>query len=236
MGKLLFVLIWLLIGHAPVAAIPDEAAASRLLGLGEINAVSIEDQLISADRLFEGGVGARAKAISIKTNALPVGLNVNSASWTSPDVLDSDLRPTGLQMLNREAQGWHEAEGHHPDTSTGLVARHSSKYHADSGQEDAESRDETDPGIQPERLEGDQIAVANRRCIGPLCAEVGRFRSVGLLIAISGVVFGTFYSLGIALILQPIITRRWYLDALLGQVVAFAGHVGVGYIILGIYP
>lgn len=225
MGKLLLCVLWLLFAQHPVETIRNKPLSESALFLREVQAHGAYFKHMRVSRAFQGHMRPSSEPVLPHGSRFAIDNETDVGCWPGPCITNSDPDPARLRLLHRETQRGHEAVGHHGEAAARLQTRHASEDHAYRGQKNPEGSQEANPAVQPEGLKRDPVTKANGGSIGPLGAKVRFLEGVGLLIASSLVVFGTLGSLFITGFCRPIITRWWYVDAILGQVVALTGHV-----------
>lgn len=236
MEKLLIALALVLFVQHPDAIAPNKEIGHHDLRLGKVNTAPFDQKSLALDLVIEGSVSPRSKTVLNDVYPPSVYGDPDITGWTSASISHRYSNSVLTFGKGREAQDGGKAVGHHLEASAGLITSHTGENYADGGQKHTERGKKSDERIEPVSLDSNQVGITNSRCVGPLCAEVGFLRSVSLLIAIAAVVFGELFSILVLAVFRPIFTRWWYVDALLGQIVAMTGFVCVGEIVLGSNP
>lgn len=227
MGKFLIALAWLIFGQDPITTSANQLHTSGLLDLGEIEAGTFNLDRVPTDLMQEGGMSSRPEPVLDKSGALPINSHPDVAGRASSHIANGDGGPAGILDARRETESRHEAVGHHPDSPSSGQARGASEHDPYGPEKYTEGSQESDERIQTIGLGSDHVAEADRRGVGPLRTEVGFLDSIPYFVAIAAMLIGTFEAIFAFALQQPIFTRRWYYDAVLGQVIAVAGLISL---------
>lgn len=227
MGKFLIALAWLIFGQDPITTSANQLHTSGLLDLGEIEAGTFNLDRVPTDLMQEGGVGSRPEPVLDKSGSLPISFHPDVAGGPSSHIANGDGGPAGILDARRETESRHETVGHHPDSPSSRQARGASEHDPYGPEKYTEGGQEPDERIQSIGLGSDHVAETDRRRVGPLRTEVGFLDSIPYFVAIAAMLIGTFEAIFAFALQQPIFTRRWYYDAVLGQVIAVAGLISL---------
>ncbi|MBB5281532.1 hypothetical protein [Pacificimonas flava] len=225
MGKFLIALAWLFFIQDPITTTANQVGASGLPFFSEIQAGAFNLDRVPTDLMQEGGVGSRPEPVLDKPGSPPVNFHSDVAGRPSSHIANGDGGPAGILDARRETETRHETIGHHSHSTSSGQASRASEYDPNGPEKYAEGSQESYEGIQSIGLGSDHVAEADRRRVGPLRTEIGFLDSIPYFVAIAAMLIGTFEAIFAFALQQPIFTRRWYYDAVLGQVIAVAGLI-----------
>ena len=234
MGKLGLLLLGLVLGQYPALASSNKTSRERLGLSDQIETISPHVRLFGVNSTFDSQVSTSSEAIFLETNELASDVGPDIDRWTGPDISDREASPAALSLSQSESKRRHEAVSHHRDAPASRYARQTGEHNADRSKQHPEGGDESDPAVQPERLERNSIAEPNSGSVRPLSTQVGFLKRVGIFITVAAIVLGISYLIIAIGLVTPILTRRWYFDALIGYIVAISGVVFWAYVLLPI--
>lgn len=237
MGKLLVIVVGLLFASGlPLTADENKTSLNQLVFAGQARASDSEHAFLSRDTLLDGIMSTSGQTLGQRGDSDPIDGNLDVEGWANTSILYGDAGTVSFRPADKDSGSWHEAVSHHLDASTGLVTGNARQNDTQGGEKHAKGREIPDQRVQVVRIERNPVTVTDGRCIGPLCAEVGFLESVSLFVAAAAVFYGTLFSIGVLCFFKPVITRWWYVDFLLGEIVALAGFVWMHEVYLWGYP
>jgi len=227
MGKFLIALAWLIFGQTPMLTILDEEPLNEVGLLGNVAPSRTYGYALAGNLQIDCLARVDCKSLVVDHNPLPIALDSGGKSWASSYVLDREANETRLVMPHRDIEDGHEAVGHHGNTATGCIGGNCSEDHTDRGKKHAKGADEPNDVIQTVALRGDGVAEPHRGSVGPLRAQVGGLKILGLVIAVAAASLGLIFGVLCLGLRGTILTRWWYVDAVACEIVCLGGLIAI---------
>lgn len=223
MEKFLVALAWLVFSQNPLLADFDERSKDYLGLIGEIAPSRSDQQTLTINTKFDGLSGIYSKTLMGEIDFLAVIFNDDIERWTGSDILDRKANIAIPEVSHGNVQDGHEAISHHLDATNSGLRSNRGKDDTDSREKDAKSTDKANDVVQPVAFGRDTVTDAHRSSTSPLSTEVRSLNILWLFVAIAAASYGTVFAVLLLGYQRAFLTRWWYVDALICEIIGLLG-------------